>query len=317
MNSLTHRKQTFFTPCLLVLLAACGGSDSAGTVVGDGFTAVIDGRAWRAEPVSIVAQANAGVKNNLILTGSQLVDGKTLSLTLTVYNVDGPGTFAMGVGPGIFGGRAQLGEGTGVGGDAALWVTASTGVAGVLEVLSLESGRAQGTFAFTAQPDDKNPSTASRVVTEGKFNVPLAGAFMPLAENAGSKVSADFNGKPYFASSADGSLKDFTGGDGVRFSSLNSEQALSITLVGVTAPGTYPLSGTAPQRLMTAGRNGGDAKTCCWGVNAAGDVGEVIVTSLTSKRVTGTFSGTLKPQPQKPATADLVISNGVFSIGLP
>lgn len=157
----------------------------------------------------------------------------------------------------------------------------------------------------------------NRIVTKGKFNVPLTGSLEALPPNAGSKVNAVMNGVPYNAHTAEGSLMDFTGGAGVRFSSISSLHGLSLNLVGVTTTGVYTLSGVAPQRLLTAGRNGGTADSCCWGTNAPGDVGEVVVMSLSAQRVTGTITAKLKAQPGKPAASDLVITNGTFSIGLP
>ena len=68
------------------------------------------------------------------------------------------------------------------------------------------------------------------------------------------------------------------------------------------------------QRL---GKNRPQSECCCWGLNAPGDVIKVVVTALSAKRVTGTFSGTLKPQPGKPATQDLVITDGKFDVGIP
>jgi hypothetical protein len=66
--------------------------------------------------------------------------------------------------------------------------------------------------------------------------------------------------------------------------------------------------------MVTAGVNGGDASSCCWGGNA-GDTGTIVITSLTPARVKGTFSGTLQPPTGKPATTPLVITDGVFDLG--
>jgi hypothetical protein len=66
-------------------------------------------------------------------------------------------------------------------------------------------------------------------------------------------------------------------------------------------------------RAITAGINN-DATTCCWG-NAGNDVITVTISSLTPARVKGTFSGTLQPQPGKPATMPLEITDGAFDVG--
>lgn len=70
----------------------------------------------------------------------------------------------------------------------------------------------------------------------------------------------------------------------------------------------------SPIRTITAGLNG--SPDCCWGLNAGGDVITVNVTSITPDRVQGTFSGTLQPHVGQPATTPLVVTNGVFDVGI-
>jgi len=156
----------------------------------------------------------------------------------------------------------------------------------------------------------------SREEIAALFDLPFTGNIVPVPANVGSKISADLNGVPYNAWDAFGGLTVFTGGAGVDVNSTSSENAVFITLVGVTAPGTYALSNVSPEKFILVGLNGGNASTCCWGLNAGGDVGSVTVTSITPDRVQGTFSGTLQPQPGKPASAPLVITNGVFDVAI-
>jgi hypothetical protein len=305
---------------LAAVCPGCGsGSDSGSGPAGgsgSGFTAVVDGKAWEATPISISAQANAGTPGTVILVGTQTDGTKSLGLTLTFYNVRGPGKYALGVDSSIVGGIGQVGEGTGMAGQAVSWITAGTGVDGMAEITSLGAGRIVGTFNYTAAPGKNNALGTNRVVTDGKFDLALKGTLTTLPENAGSKVTAEFGGVLYNAATVDSSLMDFTGGAGFRLSSLSSVHGLSLMLEGVTAAGTFTYSNTSPVRTITAGRNGGTADNCCWGGNAPGDVVEIIVTSLMGSRVKGTFSGTLKPQPGKPATQDLVVTNGTFDVGI-
>lgn len=294
---------------------ACDGGTGAGAG-GSGLTANIDGMGWEAEANTIVAQANAGVTGSVMLLGSQTGGGKTRSLTLTVYNVGGPGKYALGVGSDVFGGTGLVGEGTGGGGNADSWITPGTGVAGEVEIVSMDGGRITGGFSYTAVPGKGNATGSNRVVTDGKFDLPLKGTVAPLAENLGSKVTAKLNGVFYNAYMVLGGLTDFTGGAGVTLSSTSDLNSVSINLVGVTRTGKYALNNFSPQRLITAGRTGGTAGDCCWGTTVT-DSGEVIVTSLTAKRVQGTFTATLRPQKGKPATADLVVTDGTFDVGIP
>ena len=98
-------------------------------------------------------------------------------------------------------------------------------------------------------------------------------------------------------------------------STLNS---LTMTLTGVTAPGTFPLTLTGGVRMiqvMGASLNPQNTD-CCWGGTAA-STGTITVTSVTATRVAGTFSATLAPLPGSHATGTLVVSNGSFDVGLP
>jgi len=311
--------------CLPILLAtltalceACGsdgGGGPGGGGAGSGFTAKVDGKAWEATPISISAQANAGTPGTVILVGTQSDGTKSLGLTLTFYNIRGPGKYALGVDNSIVGGVGQVGEGTGMAGQAVSWITAGSGVAGMAEITALDAGRIVGTFNYTAEPGKNNVLGINRVITDGKFDLALKGTLTTLPENAGGKVTAEFGGVLYNAATADASLMDLTGGAGFRLSTVSSVHALGLMLEGVTAPGTFTYSNTSPLRTITAGRNGGTADNCCWG-NVPGDVVEIIVTSLMPSRVKGTFSATLKPQPGKPATQDLVVTNGTFDVGI-
>ena len=301
---------------LTALAIACGGDDGGnGGGGGSGFTAVIAAEPWEAEAISISAAANAGVPGTILITGSATAGGVTRSITLTFYNVRGPGTYALGVGSSVYGGRASTGEGTG-GGDADLWSTPNTGVAGTATLTQVSGGRVKGTFSFTGEAGDDNVVVGDRTVSNGQFDLALTGTLATLPANQGSKVSARLNGRLYNAWSVNGLLTDRTGGAGFRFSSSTEDDALSMELEGITAVGTYAISDAVPLRVLIVGKNGGDADHCCWGLNAGGDVGTITVTSISADRVQGTFSGTLQPQPGKPATAPLVVTEGTFDVGI-
>ena len=302
-----------------VAYACSGGDDDGGNGGGggvSGFTAVVAGDAWEAEEVSISAAVNAGVPGTVIITGADNSSGQTRSITLTLYNVRGPGEYALGVGSAVYGGRGSTGEGTGSGANADLWSTPNSGVAGTVSLTQVSGGRVVGTFGFTGEASDDNIDTADRTVTDGEFDLALTGTLATLPANQGSKVSAKLNGQLYNAWGINGLLTDLTGGAGIRVSTSTGEHGISLQLQGVTAPGTYAISDASPLRIVTAGHNGGDANHCCWGLNAGGDVGTITVTSITADRVQGTFSGTLQPQPGKPATTPLVVTEGTFDVGI-
>lgn len=298
-------------------IGACGGGDSNGPGGGSsGFTAKIDGQSWEALPISIAARAIPGVAGGVLVLGTQTTGGVSRSLTISLYNITGPGTYALGVSSEVFGGIGQVGEGMG-GSSSNAWITENTGTAGTITLTRLSGGRIAGTFSYVADPGQNNTVGGTRTVTDGRFDLEFTGTIVPVPANVGSKVSASFGGQPYNAWSVNGLLQDHLGGPGFQFSTSTKEHGLSVLLSGVTAPGTYSISHTGEIRSIGAGRNGGDANHCCWGGGgSAADVGTITITSITSTRVQGTLSATLQPSPGQPATTPLVITNGTFDVGI-
>jgi hypothetical protein len=302
---------------VLELVACGGGGGGSGGGAGSGFRAKIDGRSWEAIPISIAAGPIAGSPGGMLVLGSQSAGGTNTGLNITLNDVTGPGTYALGVGPGVYGGIASVGESATGTGNANVWETPLDGVSGTFTITTLTSAHLTATFEYVTAPGRNNALGGTRTVTEGEIDLPFRGALNPVPENQGGKVSATLGGKPYNAWSISASLLDFTGAAGVNISTTSAVNALSLMLQGATAPGPYPVSDAQPLRTIIAGLNGGDAASCCWGLNAGGDSGTITITSLTPARVKGTFSGTLQPQPGKPATAPLTVTDGIFDVGIP
>jgi hypothetical protein len=298
----------------LCLASGCGGgsNEPGGGGSGPGFTAKVDGQGWAAEPIGVTALAG-GVPGGIVITGSQNANGMTRSLSISLNDITGPGTYALGVGPGVYGGWASVGEGTG-GGNANVWETPLNGVAGSITITTLDAAHIVATIAFTTVPGRHNALGGMRVVTDGRIDLPLRGKLPPVAENQGSKVSATLNGKPYNAWSVSAVLQGISGTGGLMLSTTTADNTLSILLDGVTAPGTFMLHNAQPTYTIVAGKNG-SASDCCWGGSTGPDVGTVVITSYSPARVKGTFNATLQPQPGKPATMPLVITDGVFDVG--
>ncbi|MDB4983333.1 MAG: hypothetical protein JWM82_4085 [Myxococcales bacterium] len=297
--------------------AGCGGEGGTAAGGGSGFRAKVDGTPWVAESISIAAGPIKALPGSLLVVGSQNAAGKVTGLNLTLDNVTGPGPYALGVGSEVYGGIASIGE-TPTGTQASnVWETPLDGVSGQIVITTLTSDHLVATFAFVAAAGKKNLLGGMRTITDGQIDLPFSGALTPVPENVGSKVSATLNDVPYNAWLVSGMLKDFTGAAGVSISTASSVNALSLMLEGVTAPGVYALSDATPLRTIIIGKTGGDAAHCCWGLNGGGDVGTLTITSLTPARVKGTFTGTLQPQPGKPATTPLVVTDGAFDVGIP
>lgn len=295
------------------LLTACNGG---GTGAGEeaGFTAKIDGKDWASTEIGTTAMVVAAVPGTIVLQGSDGAASKSRSITITLYHVRGTGRYPLGVGLGVVGGIGQTGEATGTGGDSHSWITAGTGSDGLVEITALGGGRIKGTFFFTADTGRNNSTGVARAVTDGRFDLALTGDLPSLKENQGSALSARLGGTFYNAASVIALPLDFTGQPGIRISTTSSLHGLNLELQGVTDTGTYSLTNTQPIRTISAGRNGGDAAHCCW-QTAAGDAGEIRVTSLDSNRVKGSFRGVIKPSAGRPATTSLEILEGSFDVG--
>jgi hypothetical protein len=302
----------------LVLMAAggCGGDgDGDGDNGPDGgssgpFTAVVDGTAWAADELTIAAQPAAGVPGTFVIVGSQVVSPTDVrSITLSLYNVRGTGTYALGVLPNVIGGIGTYGQGGGS--SATAWVTPLNGYAGTLTLTALTASRIAGTFAFDASDN----ASSVRHVTQGAFDVPLnSGGTLPtVPDNAGGRVSGTVGGAAYNAS-----LVAITqsGASGVAFSTTSDTLGLTISLTGVTATGTYDITtqSAASGRYVVVNSIGA-SPVRSWGTGN-GTSGSVVVTSLTATRVRGTFTATLGPQLNGGATTPLTVS-GDFDVGLP
>jgi hypothetical protein len=135
-----------------------GPSTDFGVVTNGTFDATIDGTAWHASGRVIVSEP-AG--ESLILDASS----STYVMKLTMANLTGFGsaTFSLVASP-TNGNSALL---TSPGGK---WSTANAGGTGTINLTSLSSSRAIGTFTFDAPPTAGSGSTATARVT-GTFDV--------------------------------------------------------------------------------------------------------------------------------------------------
>jgi hypothetical protein len=308
----------FAVPALAsLLLAACNG----GTGSGDGdapFTAKVDGEPWAAVAISITANA-LGTPGSVLFQGTDAAsDGSSRSLTLTVYNISGPGTYPLGVSETGFGGDASYGAGEGGSGQGQIWGTPGTGLDGEITFTAFGAGRIAGSFRFTATPGRNNTVGGTREITDGKFDLALTGNLRPVPANAGSRLSAKLDGKPFNAASIPlPSLMDILGGQGLQVSASSSENIINLQLTDAPGAGVYALSNMTPSRGITVGRNTPVTSPCCWGSTGVPDSGSVEITSLTADRVKGRFSGVLKPRSGSRATAPLVVTDGEFDLGIP
>lgn len=292
----------------LLALTACGGGDGTTGPGGGGgsntMAAQIDGQSWTADGTTAAASAVVGVPGGYVILGTQVLSSSDArSISISLYNIGGPGTYALGVLPMVFGGIATIGEASGA------WLTPLDGTAGTITITALSATRIAGTFSFTAAPG-AGTAGGPRTVTAGHFDLPLKGTATPVPDQAGSRVAATLGGTPYNASTV---AVTMSGSSGLQFSTVGGDSSLTVTLTGVTAPGTYPLStGPSLVAVVVSGKPG--ASQPVWGATAT-DVGSITVTSLTATRAKGTFSVTLAPERGK-GSSTLVVSNGQFDVGI-
>jgi hypothetical protein len=297
---------------LVVLLAGCG--DDSSTPPGDdndpasGFTAKVDGQSWAAEPISIAAGRAPGIAGGYLILGAQSLGAQSRSITITLANIAGPGTFPLGVDITVFGGHASLGDA------GAIWATPDNGLAGTIDITTLEPTRIVATFHFTATPGYDNPSTTNRIVTEGKIDLALTSYPPAFSDVFGSSVTAALNNDAWAAADV---MTTMTGSAGFGFTASTDERILEIGLEGVTEAGTYPLSRVHPFRSISlrGSRGGINDPFCCYGsTDELG--GSITITSITATRVTGSFEATLEAAEDRPATGTMAITNAAFDVGL-
>ncbi len=289
--------------------AACSSGSSV-TGPGDGGTgtfhirANIDGSAWSSTAGAETTGVPLTLPGLYAITGAQIGSGYTLVLSL--YNIAGPGTYPMGVGPTVVGGSAVVSNAAGG------WATPQSGEAGTVTITALTASRIAGTFTFTAEPISGS-ATGTKTVTSGDFDLEVkpTGTVGPLPDYAGSKVTATLGGAPFTAAAAVGALT--AGFDILTVSGSTTERLVTLTLAGVQAPGTYVLSASESRTLGVSGTT--DPLHTTWTSNGSGGDGSVTVTSITATRIKGTFNATLAPAPGTSTVGSLSVVNGVFDIG--
>ena len=156
-----------FSACML----AWAGCDKAtdGAAGGAGLTAKVDGEAWEADAIGIVAQALGSSPGCIQFSGTQSKGTISSSIIVTLYNVKDTGTYPLGTSLEVVGGLGQSGQSTGEGGgNANSWITAGTGLDGEVHITKVGAGHITAAFNFVSVPGKNNPLTVNRVITEGK-----------------------------------------------------------------------------------------------------------------------------------------------------
>src|SRR5262249_40090060 len=184
----------------LVLAAFACGSDGSSTT-GPGGTsgndpyylrASIDGAAWGEDALS-AATTGARWAAPGLFTISGYDASSNVTILITLYNVYGPGTYALGVNASNSGGTAQV---TNI---SSGWATPLSGVAGSLTITSLTQTEMAGTFTFVANGLLNVPATSVKNVTSGTFDLPVkaSGVITQLTGTKGSSISGTIAGTAF------------------------------------------------------------------------------------------------------------------------
>jgi hypothetical protein len=254
----------------------------------------MDGQPWE----SNVATEDAGMGS----PGAYTIQGTsgTSTITILLYNIDEPGTYALGVTSGVVGGLAVITSSNGS------WVTPGSGAAGTVTISTLSATRIAGTFAFTTVPQSGGV-TNNRSVTNGAFDLLLQsnGHFGTLPDNQGSVLSGTVNGAPWNAAAASMVLL----GSSLVINANNTTYNIGVSVTAFTGPGSFTV-GTPGQAAVSA-----VVPMIGPGPSWAFGTGSFTVTSLTASRIRGTLDATLNPSAGSGATSPLVIQGVVFDIG--
>ncbi len=323
-RSISIWKQLAAAAALLALILAlatfggCGGDGGSGPAAPDDddpqlgehfITAKIDGATW----VSEFGSENGGVP--LVIPGLYSVVGITISgsnaytLSISLSNISGVGSYPLGVGPSVPGGSVLLSN-TNDG-----WSSPQSGADGLITITAISDSSITGTFSVTLTPFTGS-ATGTKALTDGSFNLRVNpfGNVGPLPDNKGSKVRATIGGSEWNAATVAATL---AGSQGIfSLAAGNNTRNLSIVLADVNGTGTYPLSPNSPTRQIGV-TNVMNPLENFWTSLADSLNGSVTIIDITTTRIRGTFEATLDPAPGSSTTGMLSVVNGTFDIGRP
>ena len=302
--------ETLLGATIVALLAAgCGSKASSGPggmappAPGGGtsrpspLSMTVDGQPWSADPLGAGVGVTVTVPGTYILVAFRGVGTAATGVTFTLTNIDGPGTYDLGVS-----GTNLFANATGA------WWTSLSGAAGSVTIRKLTPTRIAGTFACTL--DSLSGDAHGRLtITNGTFDFPIvSNTAGPLPDNAGSRLSATVDGAAWNASL----IVPFRSGAGdstLGCGTSNLAGGLGLLVKGATAPGTYSIeSGASTLTFVDA------SGARRWG-SAGRDSGEIVITSISPSRIQGTFGGRLAAA--LGTSASMHIVDGTFDLGIP
>lgn len=294
------RRIVLFTFALLAV--ACGGGGPTNPGGGGGatnFTAKIDGVAWAPDIAPAVTAQNP-TPGFYSITALKSTGSNNYSIGLQLYNITGTGTYPLGVGLQMFGGSGIVSQPPGSG-----WSTPLTGVDGQIQITTLTATRMVGTFDFVATP--LSGSAVNKTVTEGQFDLLVAGTGGVAAANQGSSFSGSIGGTETFVGSAGTAL--VTSGN-LLILVNNGTRTVTLSVANFAGANTYTL-GASPARSVQVGGSPTNA-LAAWTSNTTGGSGSIVVLTSNTGRIGGSFNATVVGIG---GTAGSLTVSGSFSMG--
>lgn len=297
-------RNTLTNGLLLILTAACSGGGTGPSGGGADFSATIAGVGnWTG--TSLSTQAVISTNGSFTITGTN-GGANGVALSITLFNIKGPGTYPFGVGGSVRGGLGTVSQGT------AIWSTPLSGSAGTVIITSVSNTRIVGTFNFTATPFVAG-TTGNKEVSSGEFDLPVTGSgSITFADNIGSLFggpTGTLGGAPWNAATVVTVSHPSSGT--LTIGASNVDYNINVIISGFTGIATYQL-GTGVARTVSVIRfTGGLAN---WGGTNASSGGTLTVTSYTQTRVQGSYNILLQPASGTSGTLALI---GAFDVGLP
>jgi hypothetical protein len=281
----------------LALVAACSESPTGRNPAPvKRFSAKVDGAEWQSDSTKLTG--TAGESGMFTVTGFDSTRAVPLGVTLSLYNIDKPGTYPLGMGPTTIGGSVRITEGT------SNWFSHATGgQSGSVVLTTVSSTRLAGVFAVTAGPyygsfpaarTGNFPAArigslpAERIVTGASFDVPVVSSgSIEVPRYNGSTITGTMGGASWGAANVKAQVRP-NGVLLIEASNVTHDVVLSIE--DFAGPGTYAFGAGGPGYLRIKTQ-----PTGWFAYPGSMSGGTVVVTSANSARVAGAINITAFP----------------------
>ncbi|HET6462355.1 MAG TPA: hypothetical protein VFH33_01020 [Candidatus Krumholzibacteria bacterium] len=273
-----------------LLAMGCGGGGDGGGPAGPGggggggggsnsFSGTIDGTNWKSDAalIQVTGDASAARQGTLSITGYSASAKRGITLTISFFTATTPVTQPLGVNPASNPG--------GVGSvivTPTIWSSPLSGKAGFVTLTARTDKRIAGTFNFGADALVGGTVPASRNVTNGKFDITIAGGLPALPTGVGSTSTANIGGTPWNAATIVG----LHPGAGV-FGITASTTEYTITLTPVV-PVSAGQSWNIPSQVTVQVIQTGTANA--WAAISGPDIGSINITTFDTHRLVATYS---------------------------